>query len=112
VSTVNGWTAEQWTAEVKAVRAAMRSLGVIVPACLPGEPGDCGTPLVDHYVTYLALLKARVVVMAQSNLTDAEESAFTEQAKTFLDQYENEGFGEAGGFGVRPAGGEQGPAGS
>ena len=90
MSTVNGWTAEQWTAEVKAVRAAMRSLGVVVPACLPGEPGDCGTPLVEHYVTYLAMLNARLVVMSHVNLTAAEEESFLGQTKAFIERYEDE----------------------
>lgn len=102
MTTIDGFTAEEWTAEVKHVRDAMAALGVFVPPCLPGEPEDCGTPLVDHYVTYLALLNARVVVMAQANLTQTQQNAFTAQATAFLEQYEAEGTGEAGGFGVRP----------
>lgn len=94
--TVDGWTAEEWVGEVRHVRDAMAALGVFVPSCLPGEPADCGEPILEHYVTYLALLNARVVVMAQANLTEGQQAEFTRRAEAFLEQYtaEAEGGGQ------------------
>lgn len=88
MTTVDGWSAEQWTSECRAVRDALSALSVIVPSCLPGEPRDCGEPLVEHYVSYLALLNARVVVMAQANLTPAQQDEFTQRAHELVEQHE------------------------
>jgi len=90
VTTVDGWTAEQWTNECRHLRDALSALGVVVPSCLPGEPRDCGEPLLDHYISYLALLNARVVVMAQANLNPAQQDDFTQRVHDLHEQYEAE----------------------
>ena len=72
-----GWSFEQWLAETRAVRDALAVLGITVPYCLPGEPGDCGAPLSNHYASYLGLLRGRVEVFWESNL-DGQEKTLAE----------------------------------
>ncbi|MEU0770549.1 hypothetical protein [Streptomyces albogriseolus] len=62
------WDNDDWHRETTAVRDALAALGVIVPTCLPGEPGDCGAPAWTHYAGYLALLKARTQTLILANL--------------------------------------------
>lgn len=92
------WGPAEWTSEAKHVRDALAALGVFVPACLPGEPADCGSSTAaEHYVSYLALLNARIIAMAQANLNELEADSFTAQAKAYLEHYTAEDEGGAGG---------------
>lgn len=84
----SGWTAEEWMCEVRALRVALHALGVLVSSCLPGEPEDCGEPLADHYVSYLALLNARVLAMAQGSLNEAQQVEFTHRVQEAYAQYD------------------------
>jgi hypothetical protein len=63
------WSADEWAFEARAARDALAALGVTVPACLAGEPADCGTPAWAHYATYLAMVKARAQAMLEANLS-------------------------------------------
>lgn len=71
----NGWDAEQWTKEAKAVREALATIGVIVPHCLPGEPEDCGEAPWAHYASYAALLKANAQLMIEVNLAKGPDNS-------------------------------------
>lgn len=85
--TVGGFTFGQWLGETRHVRDALAALGVLVPPCLPGEEKDCGEPVVEHYMTYLAMINARIVAMAQANLTPEQQDQFTIRAEHFLAEY-------------------------
>ncbi|MET7816070.1 hypothetical protein ABZT26_35185 [Streptomyces sp. NPDC005395] len=62
------WDTTDWLRETKAVRDSLRALGVVVPECLPGEAGDCGEAVWQHYASYCAILKARVELMLYANI--------------------------------------------
>lgn len=90
MSTVDEWATERWTGEARHIRDVLAALGVSAPFCLPGEPSDCGGPVADHHVTYLALLNARVAAMAQANLNEAPQRQFTAKAEALLAEYGSE----------------------
>ncbi|RFU83648.1 hypothetical protein DY218_27460 [Streptomyces triticagri] len=69
------------------MRTALAALGVEVPACLPGEDSGCDQSAQGHYLTYLAMLNARVVTMAAANLTGREVTEFNHLANTFYAEY-------------------------
>ncbi|MFJ7266669.1 hypothetical protein ACIQV3_08365 [Streptomyces sp. NPDC099050] len=52
-------TEEQWAAIAGQVRHAANKLGAALPACLPGEPRQCGRSAQQHALAWAAELKAR-----------------------------------------------------
>lgn len=93
--TVDGFTLGEWIAETRHVRDSLAALGVLTPACLPGEEKDCGAPVLEHYMTYLALLCARVAIMAQANLNEAQQAEYARRAQFYMNECEAEQGGEA-----------------
>lgn len=88
------WTAEEWTAQVRALRDALLPLGAELPPCLPGEEEDCGLPIWEHYATYLGALQARLAVMAETNLrTPGEDRIRLNTYEHFLTEYRKEAEG-------------------
>ncbi|MEU6932833.1 hypothetical protein AB0A05_27165 [Streptomyces sp. NPDC046374] len=64
------WDGPQWLMETRAVRSALKAIGVEVPECLAGEPKDCGEPTWSHYAAYCSMLKMRAQFMLDMNLGD------------------------------------------
>ncbi|MEU4947745.1 hypothetical protein [Streptomyces lavendulae] len=52
-------TEEQWAVIAGQVRHAANKLGDPLPACLPGEPRQCGRSAQQHALAWAAELKAR-----------------------------------------------------
>lgn len=49
-----------WRAVAEATREALALLGYATPACLPGEPGECGGSDAEHAAANLGALRAVV----------------------------------------------------
>ena len=49
-----------WRPVAEATRSALAQLGYPVPACLPGEPGECGGSDAGHAAANLGALRAVV----------------------------------------------------
>ena len=92
------WDAARWTKETRALRTALLTLGIKMPECLPGEPGDCTLPIAVHYGGYLAALKARCQVLIEANMPgDEVEHYAVQDYEHWVQEYRNELAGGPGG---------------
>ncbi|MFJ8934052.1 hypothetical protein ACIRLA_46555 [Streptomyces sp. NPDC102364] len=63
--------------EARTLRDALAALGLFVAPMLPGEEKADGRPVRDHFLLYLALLKARVDRTVEMNtVTEADRADF------------------------------------
>ncbi|MCA2226362.1 hypothetical protein [Nonomuraea aurantiaca] len=78
-------TVRDWAEGARTVREAFAALGLTLPACLPGEPEDCGHgDARDHYASYLGALQGHVESLIEASFagdSDALDEVYRARAR-------------------------------
>ncbi|MCX5197241.1 hypothetical protein OOK31_25640 [Streptomyces sp. NBC_00249] len=69
-------TEEQWAVIAGQVRHAANKLGAPLPACLPGEPRECGRSAQQHALAWAAEVKARSHHLIEVYAPSAEAASY------------------------------------